>query len=182
MAHLPSHVHICKISFIRFYILSCFKQWDLHNAGLEWLKILCYSLLNIYAFYAKRFYTNTHSGANMYMCTRVVYMRVCVPTGMCVHMGTRMDLVICAYMCLCRRVRVCHFSWHFNPSSVFLYIIYIAHCSIILLCTLMLYISDRPTPDLNKDDELNISLKDRCSSYASNYLHTYAHKQAELYS
>ena len=46
----------------------------------------------------------------------------------------------------------------------------------------MLYICDRSTPGLNKDDELNMSLQDRCSSYASNDLHTYAHKQAEPYS
>ena len=59
-------------------------------------------------FYHKRFLQHTHSGANMYVCTRVVYMRVCVHTRMCVHMGTRMDLLICAYMCLGRRVRVCH--------------------------------------------------------------------------
>ena len=52
---------------------------------------------------------NTHSGANVYMCTRVVYMRVYVHTRMCVHMVTRIDLLICAYKCLCRRVRVRHF-------------------------------------------------------------------------
>ena len=52
---------------------------------------------------------HTHSSANMYMCTRVVYMRVYVHTRMCVHMVTRMDLLICAYMCLYRRVHVRHF-------------------------------------------------------------------------
>ena len=52
---------------------------------------------------------HTHSGANVYMRTRVVYMRVYVHTRMCVHMFTRMDLLICAYMCLYRRVRVPHF-------------------------------------------------------------------------
>ena len=107
-------------------------------------------------FTVKGFIQHTHSGANMYMCTHVVYMRVYVHTRMCVHMVTRMDSYGYAHICVC--IGVCVFAifiWHFNPSSVFLYIIYIAHCAIILLCTLMLYICDRSTPDLNKDDKLN---------------------------
>ena len=69
---------------------------------------------------------------------------------MYVHMGTRIEILICAYLCLCRRVRVfAIFICHFSPSSVFLYIIYITHCVITLLCTLMLHICDRSYPDLN---------------------------------
>ena len=48
----------------------------------------------------------------------------------------------------------CHFICHFNPSSVFLYIIYINNWFITLLCTLKLYICDMSTPYLNQDDEL----------------------------
>ena len=90
------------------------------------------------------------------ICVRVWY--ICV--FMCIHVCVCIWLLVWTYwyahICVC--VGVCVFAifiWHFNPSSVFLYIIYIAHCAIILLCTLMLYICDRSTPDLNKDDELS---------------------------
>ena len=78
---------------------------------------------------------------------------------MCIHVCVCTWLHVWTYwyahICVC--IGVCVFPifiWHFNPSSIFLYIIYIAHCAIILLCTLMLYICDRSTPDLNIDDEL----------------------------
>ena len=104
-------------------------------------------------FSVKKIIQHTHSGANMCMCTRVVYLFVCIHVCVCIWVlvWTYWYAHICVF---CRRVRVCRFIWHFNPSSVFLYIIYKAHCAIILLCTLMLYICDRSTPDLNKDDEL----------------------------
>ena len=80
---------------------------------------------------------------------------------MCIHLCVCIWLLVWTYwyahICVC--VGECVFAifiWHFNPSSVFLYIIYIANCAIILLRTLMLYICDRSTPDLNKDDELKI--------------------------
>ena len=41
-----------------------------------------------------------------------------------------------------------------RPQYFFISFTLIAHCAIILLCTLMLYTCDRSTPDLNKDDEL----------------------------
>ena len=44
------------------------------------------------------------------------YIYICIYIRMCVHIGTRMDLLICTYRRLCRRVRVCHFSllWRHN--------------------------------------------------------------------
>ena len=90
----------------------------------------------------------------MQICVRVWH--ICVL--MCIHVCVCIWLLVWTYwyahICVC--VGECVFAifvWHFKPSSVFLYIIYIAHCAIILLCTLMLYICDRLTPDLNKDDD-----------------------------
>ena len=86
-------------------------------------------------FYCKRIIQHTHAGVNKYMCTRVVYMRVYVHTRMCVYMGTRMDLLICAYMCLCRRVRVRHLYLTFQP--VLSISLYHSHCS--LCCYIVMY-------------------------------------------
>ena len=91
----------------------------------------------------------------IFICVRVWYIWV----FMCIHVCVCIWVLVWTYqyalICVC--VGECVFAifiWHFNPSSVFLYIIYIAHCAIIFLCTLMLCICDRSTPDLNKDDEL----------------------------
>ena len=92
----------------------------------------------------------------MCICVRVWYICVFMCIHVCVCTWLHVWTYWYAHICVC--IGVCVFPifiWHFNPSSIFLYIIYIAHCAIILLCTLMLYICDRSTPDLNKDDELN---------------------------
>ena len=91
----------------------------------------------------------------MCICVRVWYICVFMCIHVCVCTWLHVWTYWYAHICVC--IGVCVFPifiWHFNPSSIFLYIIYIAHCAIILLCTLMLYICDRSTPDLNKDDEL----------------------------
>ena len=93
----------------------------------------------------------------MCICVRVWYICVFMCIHVCVCTWLHVWTYWYAHICVC--IGVCVFPifiWHFNPSSIFLYIIYIAHCAIILLCTLMLYICDRSTPDLNKDDELYI--------------------------
>ena len=127
------------------------------------MKILCYCSLNIYAVSLYNILYNIHTPAQICICVRVwLYMRVCVHTRMYVHMGTRVEIShahIYIYVCVC--VGECLFailSAIFNPSSVFLYTIYITHCVITLLCTLMLYICDRSTPDLDEDDELNCNV------------------------
>ena len=125
------------------------------------------SIEYISCFTVKDSIQHTHSGANVYMRMRVVYMRVCT----WLHVWTYWY----AHICVCIGVCVLPiFIWHFNPSSIFLYIIYIAHCAIILLCTLMLYICDRSTPDFNKDDELKIiTATRRCRNISNQQQHSF---------
>ena len=105
-------------------------------------------------FTVKDFIQHTHSGANMYMCKRVV-IYACLCEYLCVCIWVLVWSYWYAHIGVC--VSECVFAifiCYFNPSSVFLYIIYITHCAITLLYTLMLYICDRSTSDLKKDDEL----------------------------
>ena len=98
----------------------------------------------------------------MCICVRVWYICVFMCIHVCVCTWLHVWTYWYAHICVC--IGVCVFPifiWHFNPSSIFLYIIYIAHCASILLCTLMLYICDRSTPDLNKDDELNWTISNK---------------------
>ena len=68
------------------------------------------------------------------MSVRVWYICVFVCIHVCVCIWVIIWTHWYAHICVC--VDECVFAffiWHFNPSSVFLYIIFIAHCAIILL-------------------------------------------------
>ena len=110
-------------------------------------------------FNVKYFIQHTHSGANMYMCTRVVIcVCLCAYTYVCAYgypygyIDMRIYVFVSASACLL------FLSAILILSSMFHYIKNITHCVITLLCTLMLYICDRSTPDLTKDDELELRL------------------------
>ena len=144
------------ISFVRFYILSYF------NNGI--CLMLVSNSLRFYAtvywiftlFYYKIFYI-TYTLRCKYV---YVHARDYICVFMCIHVCMCIWVFVWRYWyahtCICVFVGECVFAifiCHFNPSSVFLCIIYITHCAITLLCNLMLYICDKSTPDLNEDDE-----------------------------
>ena len=105
VGHLPSHVHICisvLFVFICCHILTmrfaqCWSRMakDFMLLFIEYLR--CFTV--------KDSIQHTHSGANMYMCTRVVYMRVYVHTRMSMHMvyshGLDMRIYVFVSACAC---------------------------------------------------------------------------------
>ena len=110
----------------------------------------------------------------LYFTVNILY-NIHAPTQICIYICVCVSAYICAFVyinvCICQGVRIWGYWYaHINVcvgECVFailstilnllpyrLYITYNIICVFASLCTLMLYICDRSTHDLNKEDEL----------------------------
>ena len=129
--------------------MYCWPYWGLSTRQSSARHATVYWIFTL--FYYKRFHT-TYTLRCKYVCVRVWYICVfvCIHVFVCIWVLVWSSWYVCAYICAC--VGECVFAiftFPFNSTSVLLHTIYIAHCAIMLLFTLMLYIWDRSTPDLN---------------------------------
>ena len=114
----------------------------------------CFSNI-IFCFTVKDFIQHARAAANMYTCLRVViYACLCANTYVCAYGYSFGDIDMCIYMFVSVIACLPFYLPFWRFLGISLCHLHYSLCYYIVIY-LMLYICDRSTPDLNKDDELN---------------------------
>ena len=133
------------------YVFLCFIIFNAEiNAGLKCLRALWHFVLNIYSILLLRFYV-TYMRRRKYICMWVlIYSCLGAYTYVFAYGYWDIDTRIYVFVSVSMSLPFFLFNYSSVPS---LYHLHYSLC-FALLYTLMLYICDRSTPDLNKEDEL----------------------------